>query len=171
MDETRCFFTYKGERDKGIQCGLKAGKGICHFHERFFDVIDNEILLLENYFGKNKINFNYYLNLVDYSLLSSFIKNELPRFEGIKPRYRMSFNDFNNYIMTTDMTFFKDLVLLRIGPIDLLTPKVLSFMLERLFLINCILEMIKDKGIWDIKKQFMPYTIILEHLDMIYKLV
>ena len=71
-------------------------------------------------------------------------------------------------VISTDMIIFKDMILLRIGPIDKITPKVLLYMLHKIFLVNCIVKKY-DYGILDVKDRFMPYTMTIEQLDMLHK--
>ena len=191
IDFTKCCYTFK-DFHQGKQCGNNIYvKEFCQYHYDWYEHVDDDMILLESFLGKNKIVFEKCLSFPYHKkTLIRLINGDITDFHhkipvrattaasvkdgdispstdgSLVPRALIStIGHFYNKLMKTDMTVFKDLVLLRVGPIDLITPKVLSFMLERVFLINCILEMIKDKGIWDVKNQFMPYTITIEHLD------
>lgn len=166
VDFTKCCRTYY--RDGLLkQCGYPSTiKGFCDGCQHIGTT--NENILLETFLGKNKNVFDQCLDLgIDSNLLYSLINGDLTFFYSfIRPVLRTGTYYIMNHVMKTDMTIFKDMIYLRIGPIDKITPKVLSFMLEKIFIVNCILEHY-DRGILDVKQRFIP-TINPEHLDTLY---
>ena len=154
VDFTKCCYTYNSSMSIPIQqCGRVALiKGFCDECVNIHYVPD-ELLLYENFVGKNKIVFEQCLN-INKNLLPSLINN-INDFDIFGLSKHSSYNKYHR-VMKTDMTYFKKLIV----------QTVFSYIPEKIFLMNCIIENY-ERGILDVKYKFIIHNMTLENL--IYK--
>lgn len=168
-DFTKCCYTIKIGRLTGNQCGGESiVKGFCaSCGENKYDLNDsnhNNLIIHETYLGKNKIVFDQCLAFnTDQAYLKEIINHD---FSYLNEK-SFTLPEYSNKLISMDRQSLNDMIMLKIGPIDKITPKVLSFIIYKLFLINCVVEPY-DRGILDVKNRFLLHSITLEHYTGIY---
>ncbi len=147
----------------GRQCLNITSTGICKTCPKVFGNYSTAHISVQLLYSNIVVN-NY--PMVKLCLkMWSFSSFEIMRcFYAINTRTYQSIMD----LLYFNTCYYQGPLIMGKSIYNMLSPKTLSFICEKIFIIDCLLDCFDDKGLFDLKRRLISTKIDEHHLDMLH---